>query len=156
VPWYWWRGRLCPNRLASAQQLVQPALLAHREVGEALRAHGASATVVVPHWPGKQWWPMLCPDGVHFDSLVIDWRELVASPGLFASGWHSGNTAGCKMPGYRFFALRMSFKASESAERPRSTCTMEVGLCSRGQPRQAARASRMRRFERLARVQGTR
>ena len=102
-----------------------------------LRARGASATIIVPHWPGRQWWPLLCPDGVHFDRFVVDWRELIASPGLFASGWHSGNTAGCKMPGYRFFALRVSFEASASAVRPRSTCTMDAGLCSCGQPRQA-------------------
>ena len=101
-----------------------------------LRALGASATVIVPHWPGRQWWPLLCPDGVHFARFVVDWRELVASPGLFSSGWHSGNTAGCKMPGYRFFALRISFLPEDGARRPLSTCTAVPGACGCAQPPQ--------------------
>eukprot|EP00959_Pyramimonas_sp_CCMP1952_P282802 5911529-Pyramimonas_sp.AAC.1 len=32
-----------------------------------------------------------------------------AHPQLFASGEHSGNTRGCHMPGYMFYALRVSF-----------------------------------------------
>eukprot|EP00976_Prorocentrum_cordatum_P044356 897497-Prorocentrum_minimum.AAC.1 len=32
-----------------------------------------------------------------------------AHPQLFASGEHSGNARGCRMPGYVFYALRVSF-----------------------------------------------
>ena len=73
-----------------------------------LQQTGAEAVVVVPLWQRSVWWPLVCPDGVHFAPFVTDARELPISDSLFTSGYHSGNTLPCKVPGYRFFALRIS------------------------------------------------
>jgi hypothetical protein len=67
------------------------------------------ATLIVPHWPKQPWWTRLCPYGRHFADFVVDARVMDAHPQLFASGEHSGNAGGCKMPGYMFYALRVSF-----------------------------------------------
>ena len=69
----------------------------------------AEATLVAPHWPRQPWWPLLCPDGAHLAEFVVDVRAMQAHPQLFASGEHSGNARGCRMPGYMFYALRVSF-----------------------------------------------
>ncbi|KAK3269709.1 hypothetical protein CYMTET_21853 [Cymbomonas tetramitiformis] len=43
---------------------------------EVLRRFSAVATIIVPYWTGRHWWPILCPDGQHFAPFVRDWREL--------------------------------------------------------------------------------
>ena len=115
-----------------------------------LREVGASATVIVPCWRGSPWWTMLCPDGQHWASFVVDWFELEGSPLLFSSGHHSGNTTGCAMPGYRFFALRISFREDEREEhygRVPSRC-VQPRVCRCGFPHhQVVRASDWLRAE---------
>ena len=99
---------------------------------ELLKRWGATATLIVPYWPGRPWWTKLCPDGRHFGDFVIDWRGLMATPNLFSSGFQSGNTTGHKLPGYRFFALRVSF-SPDALNVSRTTCT-QGGDCDCGQP----------------------
>ena len=73
-----------------------------------LEATGAEAVVIVPYWRRALWWPLVCPDGVHFAPFVAAARELPISDSLFSSGHHSANSLPCKVPGYRCFALRVS------------------------------------------------
>lgn len=74
---------------------------------------GAAAVVVVPFWVGAPWWRILCPDGVHWARFVRDWRVLLPSVHLFSSGFCSGNEGGVRVPGYKFFALRVSFRRDD-------------------------------------------
>jgi hypothetical protein len=92
----------------------------------------ASATVIVPHWEGSPWWPVLCPDGWHWADFVIEWLELQASSMLFSSRHHSGNTTGCTMHGYRFFAIRISFHPVE--DRGPMTRCINPYQCGCGNP----------------------
>ena len=74
-----------------------------------LREIRGEATIIAPHWPRQPWWPLLCPDGRHLADFVLDARLLLPHPDLFASGQHSAGERGCRMPGYAFYALRVSF-----------------------------------------------
>jgi hypothetical protein len=50
-----------------------------REVGRVLRkvdSDRATGALLLPMWPGAQWWRHLCPDGRHFSPSVIDWFYL--------------------------------------------------------------------------------
>mmetsp|Transcript_38654 Transcript_38654/g.65061 ORF Transcript_38654/g.65061 Transcript_38654/m.65061 type:complete len:728 (-) Transcript_38654:46-2229(-) len=78
-----------------------------------LREIGAAATIIVPCWPRQPWWRFVCPDGRHLADYILGALRLRAHRDLFMSGQHSGNTRGCKMPGYNFFALRVSFRTYE-------------------------------------------
>ncbi|KAK3244028.1 hypothetical protein CYMTET_46348 [Cymbomonas tetramitiformis] len=57
---------------------------------EVLRRFSAVATIIVPYWTGRHWWPILCPDGQHFAPFVRDWRELPrdTAEALFLPGGH--------------------------------------------------------------------
>ena len=37
-------------------------------------ANKITGSLVVPHWPKASFWPLICPDGTHVDSRVIDQR----------------------------------------------------------------------------------
>ena len=45
-----------------------------------LREIGGETTLIVPHWPRQPWWPLLCPDGMHFAEFVVDARVMDADP----------------------------------------------------------------------------
>lgn len=93
-----------------------------------LREMCAAATIIVPCWPKQPWWRLVCPDGRHLADYILGVLRLPAHRNLFSSGQHSGNTRGCKMPGYEFFALRVSFREDEAHLRvPGSRC-----LCPNG------------------------
>lgn len=116
--YYWCPGTGGVDALAQTDWLIEnnwcnPPFWMIGRVVAFLREARASATVIVPHWPGQPWWAMLCPDGLHWATFVVDWIELEGSHLLFSSGHHSGNTRGCVMPGYRFFALKVSFREDE-------------------------------------------
>ncbi|KAK3282144.1 hypothetical protein CYMTET_10105 [Cymbomonas tetramitiformis] len=81
-------------------------------VGQLLRClirHGARATVICPRWTGRHWWPLLCPDGVHFAPFVVDWRELPTDSiePLFRPGAGRANEAAVGPPSFRVLALRI-------------------------------------------------
>ena len=77
-----------------------------------LKVTGAEAVIIVPYWTRAPWWPLVCRDGVHFAPFVVEARELPVSDSLFSSGYHSANSLLCKVPGYRFFALKVSPRPS--------------------------------------------
>lgn len=94
-----------------------------------LRELRVEATVIVPHWPWQPWWPVLCPDGAHLASFVLDARVLPAHPHLFASGEHSAGERGCRMPGYWFYALRVSFVPGRHYVGPPRCLAVVRGCC---------------------------
>lgn len=94
-----------------------------------LRELRVEATVIVPHWPRQPWWPVLCPDGAHLASFVLDARVLPAHPHLFASGEHSAGERGCRMPGYWFYALRVSFVPGRHYVGPPRCLAVGRGCC---------------------------
>ena len=50
-----------------------------RDVGRVLRKvkeDKAPGALLVPIWPGAMWWRLLCPDGRHFSSMVVNWMRL--------------------------------------------------------------------------------
>ena len=34
----------------------------------------AAGTLVVPKWLSSQSWPLICPDGLHLNEHVLDWK----------------------------------------------------------------------------------
>ena len=76
-----------------------------------LRQCSATATLIVPHWPKRPWWHMLCSDGVTFNSFVVDSQELVPRPDLFLPGPKHGNHRPVGNPHWRVFALRIDFRS---------------------------------------------
>lgn len=97
-----------------------------------LREVGVAASVVVPCWPRQPWWRLVCPDGRHLADYVLDVFRISAHPELFSSGEHSANERGCGMPGYTFFALRISFRQDEVHLRLRALRCLCPGGCSCG------------------------
>ena len=96
-----------------------------------LREVGAAAVIVVPFWVGAPWWRIMCPDGIHWANFVKDWRVLLPSVHLFSSGFCSGNERGVRVPGYKFFAVRVSFlRGDDASGGPR--CTLDGAGCSCG------------------------
>jgi hypothetical protein len=50
-----------------------------RDVGTILKKvqrDRAKGSLLLPIWPRALWWRTLCPDGRHFDNVVIDWLRL--------------------------------------------------------------------------------
>ena len=77
-----------------------------------LREHRAKATIIVPRWTGRHWWPLICPDGVHFASFIVDWVELPRNSWgrpLFLPGAGRANQFAVGPPNFRVYALRVDF-----------------------------------------------
>ena len=64
-----------------------------------------------PIWQKQAWWPLVCPDGVHFAPWVVDWVELPRSADLFLPGQGRSNEEGVGLPDFRVLALRADFGA---------------------------------------------
>jgi ribonuclease HI len=45
----------------------------------------AAAVVLVPIWPSRPWWPLLCPDGAHWDAAVRDYMYLPPAADIFVA-----------------------------------------------------------------------
>jgi hypothetical protein len=75
----------------------------------------AVATIIVPMWTGRYWWPLLCPDGVNFAGFVVDWVELPRGDpvggDLFLPGAGRANEAHVGPPAFRVFAVRVDFRS---------------------------------------------
>jgi hypothetical protein len=81
-----------------------------RQIGRLVRLlqeEAAVATVIVPIWRKQSWWPVICPDGKHLASFVVDWAELPRESDLFLPGRFNANTAGVGAPTFRVLALRI-------------------------------------------------
>jgi len=83
-----------------------------------LRAQLASATVVAPYWIRRHWWPLLSPDGIHYDTFVVDVVELpstsVEGATLFSPGAGRANSGFVGPPSFRVLALRLDFARRRS------------------------------------------
>lgn len=76
-------------------------------------------TIIVPVWQKQAWWPLVCPDGVHFAPWVVDWVELSRSRDLFMPGQGRANEEGVGLPDFRVLALRGDFASSFVLPLPR-------------------------------------
>lgn len=75
-----------------------------------LRADRAVATLVVPYWTGRHWWPLLAPQPGTFADFVTGWTWLPRRSGLFCSGEGSGNAVDAPPPAWAVLALRVDFR----------------------------------------------
>ena len=74
-----------------------------------LQRERAVATVIVPVWRGRAWWPLIAPDGTHLDSHVVDWTWLPRQTDTFLPGVSSGNQSARDAPRWRILAIRFDF-----------------------------------------------
>ena len=77
-----------------------------------LRETRSTATIIVPVWKGRHWWPLLCPDGFNFASFVVSSVELPRNSWgrpLFLPGAGRANEFAVGAPNFRVLAIRVSF-----------------------------------------------
>ena len=89
----------------------------------------AVGTLIVPMWKSSYFWPLLCSDGVHFNSFVADWVYLSARPDLFVKGRAKNKLFGSKAFKSSCVALRLDF-AGNGHSVLRGFCTLPQGWCS--------------------------
>ena len=89
----------------------------------------AVGTLIVPMWKSSYFWPLLCSDGVHFNSFVADWLYLSARPDLFVKGRAKNKLFGAKAFKSSCVALRLDF-AGNGRSFLRGFCTVPQGWCS--------------------------
>ena len=89
----------------------------------------AVGTLIVPMWKSSYFWPLLCSDGVHFNSFVADWLYLSARPDLFVKGRAKNKLFGSKAFKSSCVALRLDF-AGNGRSVLRGFCTVPLGWCS--------------------------
>jgi hypothetical protein len=79
-----------------------------------LRTQRGVATVIVPEWTGRHWWPLLCPDGTHWASFVVDSLELptdaIEGVDLFMPRAGRANEVHVGPPDFKVWALRLDFR----------------------------------------------
>jgi hypothetical protein len=78
-----------------------------------LRKFKASATVVVPYWPSRPWWPLLLSSPGVFAPFVIGCIQLPRSSSLFTSGPGESSPEGSGAPNWRTMLVRMSFSPDQ-------------------------------------------
>ncbi len=98
-----------------------PRLLKHAAVC------AASGTLIIPLWPSAFYWPIICPDGLHFASFVHDWCELPLES-LFIPG-RRGSCLFKGLPNTRVLALRLDFRPPPRRFKA-GFCTHTEGVCS--------------------------
>jgi hypothetical protein len=74
-----------------------------------LKHYQAEATLVVPVWPSRPWWPMLARSANEFHDYVIGCVQLDPSAALFMPGPSAANNQGVGKPRWKVFLLRISF-----------------------------------------------
>ena len=67
----------------------------------------ARATLIIPVWPSRPWWPIVSPRAGCFSPLVHSYFELPHLPNLFLPGKQNGNTRGVGNPKWTVLALRI-------------------------------------------------
>jgi hypothetical protein len=79
-----------------------------------LREQKAAATVIIPGWEGRHWWPIVCPDGYNWASFVVDWKWLppdsIEGASLFKPGAGRANEVSVGPPKFDVYALRVDFR----------------------------------------------
>ncbi len=73
----------------------------------------AAATITFPVWQKQSWWPLLCPDGVHFADCVVGWMEVGRTYDTFLPGLGRANQCGVGLPDFRVIIVRVSFHEDE-------------------------------------------
>ena len=89
----------------------------------------AVGTLIVPMCKSYYFWPLLCSDGVHFNSFVADSLYLSARPDLFVKGRAKNKLFGAKAFKSSCVALRLDF-AGNGRSFLRGFCTVPQGWCS--------------------------
>ena len=108
--------------------LVPPTALIGRVLNH-MRDCKAVGTLIVPIWKSAQFWPLLCSDGVHLNSIVKDCLLLPNRPDLFVKGRAKNTLFGTKALKSRCLAIRIDF-ADDSCLSTVGFCTSPKGWCS--------------------------
>ena len=98
-----------------------------------MRESKAVGTLIVPMWKSSYFWPLLCNDGMHFNSFVKHWLCLPKRPDLFVAGRAKNKLFGTKAFKSPCLALRIDFLQPERLS-PVGFCTSPLGHCSVCQP----------------------
>jgi hypothetical protein len=88
--------------------LCPPVYLTSKVINH-LRICHAKGTLIVPQWKSAHFWPLLCHDGVHFNSFVIEWITLPNIPNLFIRGKAKNSIFGLGSLKFPVLALRIYF-----------------------------------------------
>lgn len=88
--------------------LCPPAYLTTKVIKH-LKICSAKGTLIVPMWKSAHFWPILCPDGVHLNDFIHDWRVLPQIPNLFIRGKAKNCIFGSKPLSFVVLALRIDF-----------------------------------------------
>lgn len=75
-----------------------------------LRVCKAQGTLIVPKWKLAHFWPIICSDGIHFNSFVVDWAVLPDIPNLFIRGKAKNSIFGSRPLPFQVLALRIDFQ----------------------------------------------
>ena len=107
--------------------LVPPPCVVDRVLRK-LEMEAAAGTLVVPLWRSALFWPILCPDGIHFNSGIVDWVDVVQFPGWVVPGKCAANDmfTGKVVP-FRMLALRCDFSKKRVGNA--GFCTKGTGFC---------------------------
>ena len=98
-----WKGEIC--------WWVPPLHLVIRVIKHA-RACSAVGTLVVPAWKSAPFWPVICPDGIHFASFIHQWEVVKYYDGMCSEG-RSGHNIGSAFDGTTLI-LVLHFKFCKS------------------------------------------
>ena len=74
-------------------------------------------------------WPLLCTDGVHFNSFVADWMYLPNRPDLFVEGRAKNSLFSTDQFKSRCLALRIAFPGAGDRRSNAGFCTSPEGFC---------------------------
>ena len=88
-------------------------------------AVSATGTLVIPHWPTSSFWPFICPDGIHLNSFILDWRLLDIS---FSPPFLGPSTVFRRNPSFSCLVLRFDFSQSIRSSNI-GFCLFELGNC---------------------------
>jgi hypothetical protein len=78
----------------------------------------AVATLVVPVWKGRPWWPLLQPTTGQWAPFVTDTQTLPTSYDTFRPGQSQGNERGTGSPRWQCIALRIDFRSVQLHSHP--------------------------------------
>jgi hypothetical protein len=73
----------------------------------------AVATVVVPAWKSRPWWPIIQPRANTWAKFIIDVRPLPKTATTFRPGQSQGNARGTGPVPWQCFALRLDFRRAD-------------------------------------------
>ena len=89
--------------------LVPPVNLILRVIKH-LKECNASGTLIVPFWTSGVFWPVLCPDSVHFASFVHDVKYIENGNSVIMKGKSKNSLFGNDNAHVSILALKMSFE----------------------------------------------